>query len=249
MKKVAFLLACFFSAFAGASQSKWFVSFSTGTGFGGPIGSIKNNMEKSNLNQKSPDMDFFGLILKGSQYPKKSTGIPALVKVGKRLKEGKSIYLEAGVSNRGEVRGYQNIGYYGNTIPINFRVFQVTAGYQYSFKNTRSKAGFGPSLYVLNYSDDYKGLEHHTFNSFVPGVSLMGRTPMGKEKRRIGLDLVLEVNLAPPAKMQEIQKSYHTINMNGSSISYTSTLKESKVNMMQGMIGLALSIRSKNKKQ
>jgi hypothetical protein len=249
MKKCFLFTLLFFSVYAALCQNKWFISLSTGPGFGGPKGSIYKNMEKSNLNQKSPGLDFFGLVFQGSQYPKKSSGIPTLVKVGKRLKEGKSIYLEAGVSNRGEIAGYQNIGDYGNTIPIDFKVFQFTAGYQYSFTNTRSKVGFGPSLFVFNYIDDYKHLDHQTYNSFIPGVSLMGRVPLGKEKRLIGVDLIMEVNLAPPARMKEIQKTNYSFSSIGNSVAYTSTLKESHVNMVHGMVGWALSIRSKEKKQ
>ncbi|MBD0297117.1 MAG: hypothetical protein ICV84_18280 [Flavisolibacter sp.] len=72
----------------------------------------------------------------------------------------------------------------------------------------------------------------------------MARTPIGKEKRLVGIDLVFEGNLAPPARMKEIRERTNS-NPQFTSVltQYTSILKESKVNMIHGMIGLALSFR------
>src|SRR5688500_12773282 len=133
MKKLFTLFAIMLLVGVAQGQTDWFFSVSTGYGFGGPLQSINKNMERSNLGQKSPGVNFLGLFFEGPQYPIKEAGVPFLVKAGKKLKEGKSLYVVGGVPNRGEVSGFENSGVYGNSIHIRYKIVQLGAGYQYSF--------------------------------------------------------------------------------------------------------------------
>ena len=241
--------ATFFFTFSAALQAQtanWFVSFQTGTGWGGPKGSIKKTLIKNSFNQTSY-FNFLGLSGKIA-YPISSSGVPALLKVGKKVKGNKSIYLLGGLTGNGEVSGFRNEGYsdflglfgssVGMHVRINYNVYQLGAGFEHTLPNTKIKLGYGPALYLFNYkhSNDVEGGSN---NSLVPGASFTGRVPLGKEKRRIGVELVADVNLAPPAKMKTLHYSFN----DGTAEKTVALIPQSNVSMVQGMAGIALTFR------
>jgi hypothetical protein len=236
MRKFTLLCAFLFSACTAFNQSKWFFSFSAGIGLGGPMSKIKNNMEEQGLAQVGTPI-VSGLPLKDRSYPDKKISIPVLIIFGKIIIEGRSIYFEAGVSNKGKITGVKNSAVFSDLLTVNYSVTQLTAGYQYSSALTKSKFGIGPSAYIFNYKESVHKNERHS--SLVPGVSLFTRTPVIDEGS-LSIDLVLQMNLAPPATMKEINYS-----ASSNAANPVILLKESRVNMVHGVIGLALSIRNK----
>ncbi|HWJ89672.1 MAG TPA: hypothetical protein VNR87_01090 [Flavisolibacter sp.] len=218
--------------------SRWFLSVASGPSFGGPMPSIRHQIEKQNFNQMSQG-NFLGLEW-STQYPKVTRGGTFLVKAGKNISAYKSVFVSGGLSAAGEARGFRSSGTYstflffggtdGAWVDIDYRVLQFAAGYQYAFQRTRAKLAVAPAAYVLRYaiSDVYSEKLDQT--SIVPGVSGSLRMPLGKEKKLVGFDLLIEADLAPPAKMK---------NKNAE----TTSFKPGSVNMIHALIGLALSFR------
>ena len=122
---------------------------------------------------------------------------------------------------------------------INYKVYQLGAGFEHTLPNTKIKLGYGPSLYLFSYIYNFNKSDRNT--SLVPGANFSGRVPLGKEKRRIGVELVADVNLAPSAKMKALHYTYN----DGTADKTELLIQESKVIMVQGMAGLALTFRKK----
>jgi hypothetical protein len=237
MKKLfsAMLLIVNLSCFAQAS--KWFVSFTAAPSLGGPAASLKSQMK----NQGYGDQSETSLVIYGSgttKYPR--GGAVALLASGcKRINDHKSIYFVAGTSEKATVKGFDAEGYsngffglfagtYGNHVSVSYTTYQLTAGYMYSFSNSRTKFGFGPSVYLLNYgiSENFAPKEKHS--SIVPGIAFNSRIPFGKERKLIGIDFVFNGNMAPPVKMKSNPK-------NG--------FQPKNANMFSANAGLALTFR------
>lgn len=252
MRKLIFSAVVLFAAVqAFAQPAKWYLSFSPGGGWGGPSGSLKNKFEKLGYNQTSTTVIFF--LPFESDYPKVEHGVPASLRAGKHLKGNKSIFLVAGTSAAGEVRGYKNTGGVsydffgifggsaGTYISIQHQVTEVAIGLEHRMTNSRLSLGYAPAAFLLRYRNVHSS-DGGKKTAFVPGVALTGRLPLGKEKRRIGMELVADLNLAPPATIKEQYDSYLTDN--GTSQSKI-VLPATKVNMVHGMVGLALTFRKK----
>jgi hypothetical protein len=244
---LATLLTTFFTT-AFAQPPKWYLSVSSGAGWGGPKGSIKSKFEKTGFNNTSS----FNIIGIGgsTQYPVVYSGLPLLVRAGKRLKGAKSIFLIAGTSAAAEVSGYKKEGSFsgfiggtlGTHIFIRYKVMQVTAGMEHTMPKSRLKLGYAPSAFLLRYSNVPGGLESKKTTSVVPGLALTGRLPLGKEKRRVGVELVADVNVAPSATIKE---QYKTMTDDNGSSKEVQVLSATKVSMVHGMAGLALTFRKK----
>ncbi len=244
-----YLLVAAITVAASASQAQtpqWFVSASTGAGWGGPKSSIKKTLIKNNFNHTS----YFSFLGWGgkTEYPIVYSGVPVLLKVGKKVKENKSVYLLGGIAGQNEVSGFRNegtgdfLGLFGGSlgthVNINYKVYQLGAGFEHTLPNTKIKLGYGPALYMLSYVYNFKDSRN---NALVPGANFSGRVPLGKEKRKIGLELVADVNLAPPAKMKALHYTYN----DGTADKTELLIPENKVSMVQGMAGLALTFRKK----
>ncbi|HWJ29272.1 MAG TPA: hypothetical protein VNS32_22220, partial [Flavisolibacter sp.] len=74
----------------------------------------------------------------------------------------------------------------------------------------------------------YTGINKH--QTFIPGVSALLKVPFGREKKLVGVDLIIELNLATPAKIEGEEAPLKTLELD-------------KVNMIHGAVGLALSFR------
>jgi hypothetical protein len=250
MKKDTILLlaAITVSLAATAQPAKWFVSVATGYTIGGPAASIKNNMKRCNLDHTSSFSSLWGLFSGSTIYPISSKNLPLLLKAGKRLTDKRSLYFVAGISSTGSVEGFRKIafdnswgsfysGSVGIHVNVEYKLFQVGAGYQYSYPNTHAKIAIAPSLFFFKYKNaSADKVQQHT--AFAPGLAFTSRLPLGKEKRLIGVDLLVELNLAPPVKMQALSTEYTY-----SDKTVTATLERSNVNLVHGMLGLALSLR------
>lgn len=224
MKSVFILLICSFSvSFALQAQtSKWFFTATTGLSLGGPGPSIKNNMERNGFSDGSSGPNF--IIGTSFDYPHVFHGLPLLVMFGKQISKYGSVYLIFGESTKGEVRGFNST----SGISIKYNVLQFTPGYQFSFPKTKFKIGAGPSVFVFKYAKNHPKEDEHTV--VVPGVTVNGRLPFGKEKKLFGIELFFETNLAPPVNVKEFQTNM-------------STLKASKANMVHGVLGLSFALR------
>lgn len=224
MKKLlsAILIVVNLNCFGQAS--KWFVSVSATPTIGGPSTSIKHQMVVQGFDQTS-DGNFLGWSWT-THYPKVSKSASVLLRGGKKMDNHRSIYFVAGLSAKGTVDGFRDQGYssffgiisgsYGEMVSVDYNVYQLTAGYLYSFTNTRAKIGFGPSVFLLDYSvsENYTNKQNHS--SVMPGASFTTRIPLGKEKKLFGVELVFEGSVAPPAKMkaQKTESGFQVRNAN-----------------------------------
>lgn len=218
-----------------AQVSKWFVSISTGGGLGGPSASLKHQMIQQGFNQTST-FNFLGLT-GTTNYPEKNVSGYTLLRFGMFLKDRKSLFCIAGLSEKGEVTGFKNQGYSdflgiigGSSGPrptVKYSVYQAGAGYQYDAIKTRAKLGLGPSVFLMK----YKMNEEETRSALVPGIIFTGRFPFGKERKLIGLELVLDARLAPPVKMKS------------DAVKSPDSFVPGKVNMCNATAGIALCFR------
>lgn len=194
------------------AQSKdWFMSFSIAPAFGGPSSSLKSQMRAQGYGDQSEST--FNIFGSGNTSYPRGGSVAFLARGGKKINNHKSIYFVAGISEKATIEGFHAQGWsdgffglfagtYGEHVSVTYTTYQLTAGYMYSFPDTRAKIGFGPSIYILNYGSDinYTTKDNHT--AFVPGASFTARLPLGKEKKLFGVELFVEGNAAPPVKMK-----------------------------------------------
>ena len=236
MKKFFSLILVIVNINCFAQANKWFVSLSTTSTIGGPSASLKAQMVDQNFDQ-TDETSFLGFDF-STNYPVVTKDAALLLRGGFKLNDRKGIYFVAGRSAKGSVEGFKREGYtdfwliggsYGQKIEVDYSSYQLTAGYLYTFPHSRLKAGFGPSLFLLNYSTTENYSNKQNYSSLVPGATGTARIPLGKEKRLFGVELVLEGNAALPAKMKGDFKE--------------SGFKPGNVNMLSANIGLAFSFR------
>ena len=250
MKK--FLSAAIFFLFlspAFAQPANWYVSISTGVGLGGPKGSIKRAFEKSGFNHTS-NSSFLGWESTTS-YPDVEMGMPLMVRAGRKIKETKSIFIMAGRSTAARVMGFKNQGYgsffglfsgsYGQMVTIDYKITQLAFGLEHTVKNSRLKLGYAAAVYQLRYHNRH-GLNTGKKTALVPGAAFTSRLPLGKEKRKVGVELVADINLAPRAKLAAQQISFVDNDFNTKIITVMPT---TKVNMVHGTAGVALTFRKR----
>jgi len=221
-----------------AQANKWFVSFSFGPAIGGPAASLKDQMKAQGYGDNLENT----FVVSGSgttSYPTGGGSLALLASGGKKITNHKSIYFIAGISEKTTIEGFHAEGWsdgffglfagtYGDLISVSYNTYQFGAGYMYSFPKSRTKLGFGPSIYLFNYgiSENYSPKEKHS--SIVPGASFNARIPFGKEKRSFGVELAINGNMAPPVKM----KSDHT-----------EGFRPKNANMFSANAGIAFSFR------
>lgn len=224
-------LSCF------AQTNKWFVSFSLAPTFGGPSASIKSQMRAQGYGDQAQST--FVIFGSGNTSYPRGGSVAYLLRGGKKINDHKSIYFVAGICEKAKVEGFHAQGWsdgffglfagtYGKYVAVDYTTYQITTGYMYSFSNSRAKLGFGPSIYILQYSNttDFSAKDNHS--SLVPGASFTARLPLGKERKLFGIELVFEGNMAPSVKMESEK---------------TDGFQPKNANMFSGNIGLAFSFR------
>jgi hypothetical protein len=237
MKKLFSLLLVVGNLNCFAQANKWFVSFSAAPTIGGPSSSIKKQFVSQGFDQTS-SFNFLGL--EGTtKYPVVMKDASLLIRGGAKLNDHRSIYFTVGQSAAGTVEGYKNEGYsdflgifggsYGQTISIDYHTYQFTAGYMYSFPNTRSKVGFGPSFFLFDYAITENNNSKGSHTALSPGATFTARLPLGKERKLFGVELVFEGNAALPVKMKS--------EMEGAGF------QPGTVNMFSANIGIAFCFR------
>jgi hypothetical protein len=198
-----------------AQANKWFVSFTAAPSFGGPSASLKSQMKAQGYGDQAEST--FNLFGSGSASYPRGGSVALLLRGGKKVADYKSIYFVAGISEKATIEGFHAQGWsdgffglfagtYGEYVSVSYTTYQLTAGYMYSFSNSRAKLGFGPSVYLLSYSSSANYTDKEDHSSLVPGASFTARLPFGKEKKLFGVEFVFEGNMAPPVQM----KSDHT---------------------------------------
>jgi len=201
---IVFNLTCF------AQAKNWFVSFSATPTIGGPSASLKKQMVDQSFDQTS-SYNFLGL--EGTtKYPVVTKDGSLLLRAGVKLNDRRSIYFVVGQSTAGRVEGFKNEGYsdflglfggsYGENIAVDYKVYQFTAGFLYAFPHTRSKIGFGPSFFLVDYSVTENDNSNQSETAPSAGATFTARVPLGKEKKLFGVELVFEGNAAMPVKMK-----------------------------------------------
>lgn len=238
MKKLFVIMLAVINLNCFAQPKNWFVSFSITPAFGGPSASLKSQMKRQGYGDQAEST--FHLFGSGTTSYPTGGSVAFLARGGKRITDHKSIYFVAGVAEKATIEGFHAQGWsdgflglfagtYGDYVSVSYTTYQLTAGYMYSFSNTRVKIGFGPSIYILNYgtSSNYEAKNNHT--SLVPGASFTSRLPIGKEKKLFGVELIFEGNMAPPVKM----KSDHT-----------GSFQPRNANMFSANAGLAFTFRN-----
>lgn len=236
MKHILTVFLCVTTVSSFGQASKWFVSFFTGSKFAGPPVSIKHHMKQYGYDETVTSTFLWTTT---TNYPVEDVYPSLLFMMGKRISAYKSVYIVAGRSAKGVVSGFKTQGYtdflgffsgpYGSRVDVPYSIFQLGGGVMYSFRNTRTKLAVGPSFFLFQYGGlEYTGIEKH--HSFIPGLSGVLRVPFGREKKLVGVDMVFELNLAPPARIEGDEAPLQAI-------------KLEKVNMIHGAAGLALSFR------
>ncbi len=226
MKKII-LLSCAISISLAieAQTAKWFVTFSTGLQIAGPSSSLKKYMNDNGFDQASQ-----GWIYGPVHYPETVHGASLLGMLGRQINKNRSVYFLFGMPGNGEVRGYD--GYHSEN--IKYHIYQLGGGYQFSSSNSRSKLGGGPSLFISesgknNHTQTNNALtEKHT--ALKPGLSITGSTPLGKQRKLLGIELFAALNIAPNASFVDLQ-SYD------GKTSYN-------MNMIEGVLGLSIAVRN-----
>lgn len=217
---------------ATAQNNQWFVSLSSDFVVAGPGAALKEKM----LRQGFDDDNTSYLLFIGwtEVNPKKLSYGGLKLRGGKKISEKRSVYFVTGLVEDAEVRGFKSSGFsntifgggsYGTAVSIRYSLWQLAAGYMYSSKS-KMKLGLGPSFFLLN----YKPNEEKKQNLLVPGASFTARVPLGKEKKLLGIEIVAEANLAPPAKMKMEKQN-------------DQGFEPGNVNMVFGSIGLAYCFR------
>jgi hypothetical protein len=218
-----------------AQASNWFLSFSAGPVIGGPSASLKNQMKTQGYGDDAESS--FVIFGSGTTHYPRGGAMAILMRAGKKISNYKSLYAIAGVSGTATIEGFREKGYsngfyglfagtYGDNISISYTTYQLAMGYLYSFPNTKIKLGVGPSLYLFHYTTAEEFSNKATYSSVVPGASLTGRFPFGKEKKLFRIEFVLEGNVAPPVKMNSDK---------------VSEFQPEKVNMISLNAGLAFT--------
>lgn len=237
MKKLLAVMLVVINISCFAQANKWFVSFSSTPTIGGPSASMKNQMTKQGFNETS-SFSFLGWSA-NTEYPVAVKDVSLLIRAGKKISDRRSIYFVAGQTTGGSVSGFKNEGYsdflgifsgsYGQHVEIDYNIYQLTAGYLYSFPNTRTKIGIGPSVFVYNYDiiENYSNRKKHI--SVMPGATFTARIPLGREKKLFGVELVFEGNAAPPVKMKGNTGE--------------TDFQPGNANLLSANVGLALSFR------
>ncbi len=215
-----------------AQNNKWFVSLSSDFVIAGPGAALKQKMLRQGFDD---DNSFYFLFIGWTEVnPKKLSYGGLKIRGGKKISGHRSLYFVAGLAEDAEVRGFRSSGYsntiigggsYGSAVSIRYSLWQLSAGYMYSSKN-KLKLGFGPSVFLLS----YKPNEEKRQASLVPGANFIARVPLGKEKKLLGMEIVAEANLAPPANINMVKQDVQGF-------------KPGSVNMVYGSLGFAFCFR------
>lgn len=228
MKKLLSALFILVNLSAFGQASDWFITLSSGYSMGGPLRSIKNQMIEQGYDD-TYSYDFFG-ITGSTKYPRTAKGAYLLVRGGKKMTERKSLYFIAGQVDQGEVWGFKKkanpdpYGYIIGDFPdVRFSLLQFSAGYQFHYTSTRAKLGLGPTIFILRQSSYGRKVA-----SYAPGLTATARLPLGREKRLVGMELIMDANLGLPMKMKQ---------------TFTSSFTPGKVNICSVNLGLAISFR------
>lgn len=219
-----------------AQANKWFISFSATPTIGGPSSSLKKQIVDQDFDHTS-SFNFFG-VEGTTSYPIVMKDAALLLRAGAKLNDRRSIYFTVGQATAGSVEGFKNEGYsdlfliggsYGQSIRFDYNTYQFTAGYMYSFPNTRFKIGFGPSFFLFDYSITENDNNKESYTALSPGASFTSRFPLGREKKLFGLELVFEGNASMPVNMKnEIEET---------------GFQTGNVNMFSANIGIAFTFR------
>jgi hypothetical protein len=247
MKKLFTLIGLLSSAVLFGQTSKWFITVAAAPTMGGPSAGIKKNMQRSGFDHLT-SYSFFGWT-GSTQYPVVEKNPAVLVTVGKKVNEFKSLYITGGVAASGTVSGFRSYGSYdyllwsgemGNSVKIAYSLWQLSAGYQYRLPGTRAKLGFGPDLFVFRYCEQEEEQNHA---AILPGVSGQLRLPLGRERRRLGLELFLEAQVGPPARTRAYSKTYEADGR-----TYTTVLEKGNASVTQLLAGLSFAFRDPARK-
>src|SRR4051812_10143667 len=170
------------------AQSNWFFMMSGGVTVSGPGATLEQKLKEDGFNTSSNSWNIFGSSSIG--YPHVFHKVPLLFSIGKRISSKGSVLLMAGRSDAGEARGFTESA--GISIP--YKIFQITAAYQINFSGSRFKLAAGPSAFHFSYGPSSPSAT--AGSEWKPGLSFTGRVPMGNEKKMVGMELFLLLNLA-----------------------------------------------------
>ena len=226
MKRIFLLLICLLSFYLEmhAQTAKWFIGFSTGFSIGGPGPSIKNDLTDQHFTPYSEG------VFTAHYFPTTYHNPCLLLMAGKQITKYGSLYLLIGRPTAGLVDAYRT----PTAVVINYSVLQFTLGYQFTFPNSHFKLGLGPSIFVVNISPDSYFQTQSATPETKPGLSMMARIPLGKEKKAFGVELFFEMNMAEQATVGEITVS-------GTNTTYT--LETSKISMVYAVLGISFAFR------
>jgi hypothetical protein len=234
MKKLLTALFILVNLSSFGQTADWNISITSGLSIGGPAGSLKKQMIDQGFDQTG-DYNFFGWT-GTTDYPTKGKTPSLMFRVTKKVRPNRSLYFMAGLADQGEVTGFKNTGYTdlwgilgGSDGPmprVKYSIYQFMGGFMYASPKGGGKLGFGPSLNLFNYTVGTG--EKQT--AFVPGATVTGRLPLGRERRAVGVELIADLNMAPSVNIKDnntAEGGFHP----------------GKVSMFSLGFGLALTIR------
>jgi hypothetical protein len=214
------------------AQQKVYFTLKPGYAFIGIHKDLEDAMKSSGFDDNS--YSFFGGGPTAHPFSRRSDlGLIAELEIASNKKW--SYTLGGGLTNWGEVLGYDSIGI-GNYLFLEFYNWIITPSVAYRYSNNKVSAG--PALGIINFDPKQGAWDSKT--ALVPGVSI-SNTFMGKKERRIKTGLFLQANLFINTHIKEITVSHQGgFESNGNPITYTSTLHRAKVNASNLQVGLAL---------
>ena len=226
--------------FTHAQKGAWNFSVSGGFGWGGPKTTFKKAMIETRFDQTQSGW------LGTSKHPRVHPAFSLLAKVGKGVKENTAFFVAGGVTGAGSVDGYNQQEYGGSgwlspssaRVSVEYKVMQLTAGLEHTLRNSNVIIGYGPSVYILKYTNATYASEK--YQSVVAGLNLSCAIPLFRIGSPFGVALVTDMNLALPAQLKPLHH-YYTKDGAPAQVAF---VHEGKANMTQGMIGLALMFRS-----
>jgi hypothetical protein len=234
MKKLLTAMFILVNLSSFGQTADWNISITSGLNIGGPAGSLKKQMIDQGFDETS-DYNFFGWT-GTTDYPTKGKTPSLMFRVTKKVNPNRSLYFMAGLADQGNVTGFKNNGYTdlwgilgssdGPMPRVKYSIYQFMGGFMYASSKGGRKLGFGPSLNLFN----YKVGEGEKQTAFVPGATVTGRLPLGRERRAVGVELIADLNMAPPVTIKDnntAEGGFHP----------------GKVSMFSLGFGLALTVR------
>jgi hypothetical protein len=208
--------------------------------------SVLNGLEENMITSGFNDSYVSWLTGETVEHPSKSRLALGLLGEFEFLAQNKfSFSLAGGVTDQGEVRGFDNKGQ-GNFLFLNYQTFLINPSVNYHYASHKLSAG--PAVAAFRYKDVsagnvFKSTEWATgfsvSNTFFPktGIEIMP----GRRELEVKLGLFLQANFFPTLTTKEISVR-HQLGFSGSNRpeTFTSIFLPAKINISNFQAGISI---------